>query len=60
MPLFSSTGMIIAPEAWVIGVSARKRTSPGQSQSAISVRIIVTCTRWVCITPLGWPVVPPV
>ena len=52
--------MIIAPEAWVIGVSARKRTSPGQSQSAISVRIIVTCTRWVCITPLGWPVVPPV
>ena len=52
--------MIIAPEAWVIGVSARNRISAGQSQSAISVMIIATCTRWVCATPLGLPVVPPV
>ena len=52
--------MIMAPAPWVIGVIARKRISCGQSQSDSSAITMLTWVRWVCTTPLGLPVVPPV
>ena len=60
VPLCISTATMMAPAAWVIGVMARKRTSCGQSHSASSIVTMVTWMRWVWMTPLGLPVVPPV
>ena len=44
----------------LIGVIARKFTRSGHSHSASSAMVIAMCMLWVCTTPLGRPVVPPV
>ena len=60
VPERMSTGGIKAPAAWVMGVIAKKRGLAGQSKSAICIITMATITRWLCNTPFGLPVVPPV
>ena len=59
-PPVSNVGMKNAAPACESGVQMRKRVSSGHSHSAIWIIVIVAPLRYVPITPLGLPVVPPV
>ena len=59
-PPRSRVGMKNAAPAWLKGVAIRNRTSSGHSHSASWISVIAAPLRYVPITPLGLPVVPPV
>ncbi len=48
------------PAAWNIGAATSQRVSGVKGQQAMKWKALATRLRWLSITPLAAPVVPPV